>query len=252
MAVNAQMYLIVCPLVFLASVVDSIGGGGGLISLPAYLLAGLPAHMASGTNKFSACMGTALATARFFKSGVILLKPALAAACLALPTSYLGAWAQCLTPEYYVRVIMLVAIPIVAFLTLIRRDTREKNAPVTAKTIWICMGVGAVLGFYDGFFGPGMGTFLILAFIWLAGMQAVSASGSAKVVNLASNLAALVSFAVQGQILYQLAIPAAICSIAGGYIGASLALKVGARLVRFVMVAVLALVIVKLAADMFA
>ncbi|MEG2135573.1 MAG: sulfite exporter TauE/SafE family protein [Clostridia bacterium] len=253
MEITWMMLLTVCPLVFLASLVDSIGGGGGLISLPAYLLAGLPAQMASGTNKFSACFGTLFATIKYARGGKMLLKPALLAVVGALPGSYVGAWLQCQMSEETVRAFMLVAIPVVAVLLLFKRggeDSAEVKV-MTRKLGVLCFLIGLGCGLYDGFFGPGTGTILIMLFTWIVGMDMVSASGSAKLVNLASNAAALATFLAAGQVLIPLAIPATVCSVVGGYLGARLALKKGAKLIRYVMLGVLALLILKLIFDFF-
>lgn len=243
------MLLTVCPLVFLASLVDSIGGGGGVISLPAYLLAGLPAQTASGTNKFSACFGTLLATFRYLKGGKIMLAPALLAVIGAFPGSWVGAWIQCQLPEGAVRAFMLVAIPVVAAVLFIKPAKAAQLKEMTKKRLFLCFLIGLACGLYDGFFGPGTGTILIMLFTWCVGMDMVTASGTAKLVNLASNLAALISFLIEGRILILLALPATACSLAGGYLGASLALKKGARLIRPVMMGVLVLLIIKLALE---
>src|SRR5512133_1877040 len=111
-------YLIVCPLVFLAGFVDSIGGGGGLISLPAYLLAGIPPHLAIGCNKFSSCIGTSVSTARFFRNGYVQLRLALTAAGFALGGAAIGARISLLIPENVLRIVLLVILPVVAFFVL--------------------------------------------------------------------------------------------------------------------------------------
>ena len=215
-----------------AGFIDAIAGGGGLISLPAYLLAGLPAHLASGTNKLGALFGTAAATAKYARAGTIRLKAAVPAVLGALPGAYLGAQLLMLIPERAVQVFMMAAIPVVAGVMLWRGD--RMNHPNEGRTIrtWVCFIIGLAIGMYDGFFGPGTGTFLMLAFSMFCGMDLVSASGTSKLINLASNLAAMAAFLFSGNILFQLAIPAAICSIAGNMAGSSLALKKGARVIR--------------------
>ena len=251
MEVTWQMLLIVCPLVFLASFVDAIAGGGGLISLPAYLVAGLPPVYAAGSNKFSSSFGTLLATIRYFRSGKLLWQPALCAVLGALPGAYVGAELLKHTPEKLVYAIMLVAVPAVALLLVLRRNREAEPRPVTRRTLVQCVGVGLACGFYVGFFGPGTGTFLILLFTWLIGMDMVCASGTAKPVNLASNVAALTSFVIGGNVVYRLAVPAMLCSLVGGYVGSAMAVKKGARFIRGMMLAVMALLMVKLAADLF-
>lgn len=252
MEVTLRMLLIVCPLVFLASFVDAIAGGGGLISLPAYLVAGLPPVYAAGSNKFSSSFGTLLATIRYFRGGKLLWKPALCAVIGALPGAYVGAELLKVTPERFVSIFMLVAVPAVALLLVLRRDRQPEPKPVTGRTLVECLGVGLACGFYDGFFGPGTGTFLILLFTWLIGMDMVCASGTAKPVNLASNVAALTSFIIGGNVVYRLAIPAMICSLIGGYAGSAMALKRGARFIRVMMLAVMALLVIRMAANLIA
>lgn len=249
MEVTLQMLLTVCPLVFLASFVDAIAGGGGLISLPAYLVAGLPPVTAAANNKFSSTFGTLLATYRFFRGGKVLWKPALCAVVGALPGALIGAEVLKHTPERFVYTFMLIAVPIVAVLMLVRKDKDPEPKPITTKTLIQCVGVGLACGLYDGFFGPGTGTFLILLLTWLIGMDMVSASGTAKPVNLASNVAALISFISSGYIVYRLAVPAMLCSVVGGYLGSSMALKKGAKLIRAMMFVVMALLIIKLVTE---
>ena len=137
-------------------------------------------------------------------------------------------------------------------MVLLRRNVEPKPKPFTARTGAVCALIGLATGFYDGFFGPGTGTFLILLLTWAAGMDMVTASATAKPVNLASNISALITRIAAGNVLYALAIPATACSIAGGWLGSRLALKKGAKLVRWVMLGVLALLTVKLAAEWIA
>lgn len=250
MALTPKMYAIVLPMAFLAALVDSIGGGGGLISLPAYTLAGLDYGLASGCNKLSACSGTAMSVVRYFKGGKILWTPALFAAAGALPGAWLGTRLSLLLSNRFMHVFMLFAIPVVGALVALKRDVEVKPRPVTRRTLVLCLASGLVMGVYDGFFGPGMGTFLILLFTSLTGMDMVTASATAKPVNLASNLSSLITRIAAGQVIFALAVPAMCFSMAGGWIGSRLALKRGARFIRYVMLGVLALLVVKLAADL--
>ena len=250
MEVTLRMYLIVLPLAFLAATMDAIAGGGGVISLPAYLTAGLPPVEASGSNKFSAMFGSLLATIRFIRSGRMPYAPALLAAAGALPGSYLGAELLKRVSDQWMRVFLLFALPAAALLLIFGRIGDDPQ-PMTRKGLALCPVIGLVVGFYDGFFGPGTGTILILLFTGLLKMDMVSASGAAKLVNLASNLAAMVSLVIGGKVLFQLAVPAMVCSAAGGYLGAKLALVVGAKLIRAVMVGVFCLIMVTLVLEYF-
>ena len=249
MQITPRMYFIVLPMVFLASLVDAIAGGGGLISLPAYTLAGLNYDFASGNNKFSATFGTLMATVRYYRSGKILMTPALIAAALAFPGSWLGTRAAMALGDRLMRGFMVFAIPTVGLLVLFRGHGPERSRPVTRRQYPVCAGIGLVIGFYDGFFGPGTGTFLIVLFTSLLGMDMVTASATAKPVNLTSNIVSVVTRILSGDVLFALALPAMCMSIAGGWLGARLALTRGAKLIRVVMLVVLALLTLRLAAE---
>ena len=252
MTVTPAMYLIVLPMVFLAAVVDAIAGGGGLISLPAYTIAGLDYDFASGNNKFSSTFGTLMATIRYARSGALRVKPALIAAALALPGSWLGTRTAMALGSRFMHVFMVFAVPAVGVLVLLKRNEPTRSRPFTPGLYPVCAAIGLVIGFYDGFFGPGTGTFLILLFTWLLGMDMVAASATAKPVNLVSNIASLATRIAAGNVLFALAIPAMACSLAGGWLGARLALTRGAKLIRGVMLGVLALLTVRLAVEWLA
>lgn len=247
MQVTWQMALLVLPMVFLAACVDAIGGGGGLISLPVYQAAGLPYDLASGTNKFSAMFGTLSATVKYGRSGCIKWKQGLLASAAAIPAAWLGATAVSGLNEKVKQVMLLVLLPLMAIVLLSEKSLPAESKPETPARLWGCLAAGLLIGFYDGFFGPGTGTLLILFLVRWAGMDAVSASGTAKLVNLSSNVSALAKWIASGNVLFALAIPAACCGIAGGFIGSKIAMKRGAKAIRIVMLCVLALLIGKMA-----
>lgn len=251
MEIGPLSYLIVLPLVLLGSFIDAAAGGGGLITLPAYLLAGLPPHAASGTNKGSALCGTAAALLRYQRSGHIDWRAAIPAALFALPGSYLGAQLQMLLLPMTVRILVAVLLPVVAVPMLRNRELKPRVQPSLSsmRRAAACAGIGFAIGMYDGFFGPGTGTFLILAFSLLLGVDPVTASGSAKVVNLASNAAAFAAFAMNGQVMFTLAVPAAACCVLGGTLGAHFAVKKGTRLIRALIAVVLAFLLIRIAYD---
>lgn len=250
MQITASMYLIVLPMVFLAAIVDSVGGGGGLISLPAYTLAGLDYGMASGCNKFSACIATFSSTLRFWKSGKIKWGPSLCAVAGALPGAYLGTKISLLLSQEFMRMFMICAIPVVAVVMFLRRNTESREKPITKMRLVLCVIVGLVVGMYDGFFGPGTGTFLILLLNAVTGMDMVTASATSKPVNLASNISSLITRICAGQVIFALAVPAMFLAVAGAQIGTKLALTKGAKFIRWMMILVLILLIVKLIFDM--
>lgn len=244
--------LIVCPLVFLAGLVDSIAGGGGLISLTAYLLAGLPAHTALGTNKLSSSIGTVVATARMARGGYIKLRLAVPAAVGAVAGSAIGAKLALLTPDGIFQILLVVALPFVAFAVLRKRaiDTPDA-AEISPRRQYAVVAIASVvLGGYDGFYGPGTGTFMLIAFTAAAKLPVKQASGEVKVTNLASNVAALVTFFMHGAVWIGLGLVAAVFSIAGNYLGAGMVMKDGTKIVRPIIVVVLGLLFVKVLFDL--
>lgn len=236
------MLLIVCPLCFFAGLVDAIAGGGGMISLPAYYFAGLPLHVASGTNKLSASLGALTATWRFFRSGHIVWVSALSAALLALPGAALGTVVlNSMSDQQALRMVVLV-LPVVAVIVLMRLGALSPIIKLPkAAMVPVCALIGLVIGFYDGMVGPGTGTFLILLFTLIVGMSPVNASGSAKVVNLASNVASLVTHIASGNVLFGLGLPVAAFAIAGSWVGARMAIRGGEKMVRLMLFIVLLL-----------
>lgn len=250
MELTAASYLIVLPLVFLAGFIDSIAGGGGLISLPAYYLIGLPPDMAAGTNKMSAFFGTAVATGRYAAGRSIPWKEGLWALMGAVPFSFLGAELLKLLDAQVIKLSVLIALPIVAAFVLLNKDALKPRDLVGEKhRLPACLTIGALIGLYDGLVGPGTGTFLQILFVSVIGMEALMGSGAARLVNLGSNVAALVSLALSGHVLYALAIPAAVFGMAGNYLGSSLAITKGSKVIRGLLVVVLALLMVKLLSD---
>lgn len=250
MEITWQMFLIVCPLAFLAGFVDSVAGGGGLISLPAYYLAGLPPVLAAGTNKLSACLGTLAASVRFVRGGWVQFSVAVLAALGAFPGSWLGTTVLQLIPENVIRVMMIAAIPLVALVVL--RKGKEMQGVCRVPAGWfraVSFLIGFVVGFYDGLVGPGTGTFLILLFTMLLGMEAVTASGTAKLVNLASNVASLTTLLFAGKVLIGLGIPVALFAIGGNYLGAGMTIRKGTGFIRGMLMVVLALLLAKMVLD---
>ena len=226
-------YLIVCPLVFLAGFIDSIAGGGGLISLPAFLIAGVPPHMALGTNKLSSTMGTTVSTIRYGKNGFIHGKIAM----------------SLLVSESVIKNMMIVILPIVAYYVLRNKnmgagegiDTLPEN-----RVLAIAIMAAFVVGMYDGFYGPGTGTFLILILTGVAKMNIQKASGLTKVINLSSNIAALVTFIINGKVMYPLGFAAAVFCIGGHYIGSGMVVNNGQKIVRPIVLVVLTILFIKI------
>lgn len=251
MQVTWQMLLTVCPLVALAGFVDSIAGGGGLISLPAYYLAGLPASTAAGTNKLSACMGTTLATYNYGRSGKIDKRIGLCAGLGSLIASVLGVLVMKQLSDQAVRILVMCCLPVAAVFTLRGHGQAQQRKEFSAHTTAvIALLIGLAIGFYDGLVGPGTGTFLILLFVHIFGLDDVIASGTAKVPNLCSNIAALTSLFVTGDVIWLLGLPAGLCAMAGAALGSRLTIKRGSGMIRKMMFIVLILLLVKMITDM--
>ena len=252
MQLSLSMFLIVCPLLFLAGLIDSIGGGGGLISLPAYILAGLPAHLAIGTNKMSAFPGTALTTARFAKNRMIDLKLALPSIITAILGSFIGARIAIRLDENFIKYMMLVVLPVAALIVLNPKLFNENGANEFAhdrKTYVIVCVSAFVIGIYDGLYGPGTGTFLIIAFTVFAGMNVAKANGQAKIINLTTNITAFMIYLLNGRAVIPLGIAGAVCGMLGNYVGSGLALKNGSKLTRPVILTVLLILLIRILTD---
>ena len=245
-----EQYLIVCPLVFLAGLIDSIAGGGGLISLPAYLIAGVPPHIALGTNKTSSSMGTVVSAAKLAKNGFVDRRTAIPGGLCAVAGAIVGATISLYVEDTVITHMMIVILPVVAFYVLRSRTLgeSEKTGPLTGgRLIGAVCGIGLVMGIYDGFYGPGTGTFLLLLLTGLAHLDTRRAAGTTKVMNLSSNLAALATFLINGKVYYSLGLVSGLFCIAGHYIGSSLVVRGGRRVVRPMILVVLCILFGKLA-----
>ncbi|MFD0896845.1 sulfite exporter TauE/SafE family protein [Loigolactobacillus binensis] len=246
-------FLIVCPLVFLAGFVDAIAGGGGLISLPAYIMTGIPVHFAVGTNKVSSAMGTAVATFEFARSGYIRLKLAFLSAITAIIGSFIGALIALQLSDYYFRLILLIVLPATALYLLLNRHALHAN-PLALTTLsqrqfsWTLV-IALTLGIYDGFYGPGTGTFLLLLLTGLAHLPIDLAAGNTKVINLATNITALLVYLNGGKILFLLGIVAGIFSIVGNHLGARYYKRYGSAIARPIIIIVLLIFFVKTVYD---
>ena len=242
----------ICVGVFAAAFVDSIGGGGGLISLPVYLMAGLPYHNALGTNKLSSCIGTAASTFRYIKNGCVNWPLAIGSVALAVGGAWVGTRAQLAVDEKYLQYTLLVVLPIVAAVMLFRKSQLpeqpgEIKPGVQKLIVW---SASLIIGIYDGFYGPGTGTFLLLVFCYLGKMDVRTASGNVKLANFASNVGSLATALFAGTTVVPIGLIAAVFSIAGHYLGAGLNLKNGSKVVRPVILVVLALLAAKVITDM--
>lgn len=242
-----------CSFAFLAGFMDSMVGGGGLIQLPALLILLPYAPLATvfGTNKLVSIAGTSVAARQYARHVKLDWPTLLPAAGAAFVCSGLGARAVSLVQTDLLRPAILVLLVAVAVYVFSKKDFGAVHAPKLSPGVrrWAGIGVGGVLGFYDGFFGPGTGSFLIFTFIGVFGLNFLSASASSKVVNAATNLAAVLLFGLTGHILYGLALPMAACNIGGSVLGTRLAVAKGSRFVRVLFLVVLSGIILRFAYD---
>ena len=235
----------------LAGLLDSIAGGGGVITLPALLAAGLPPHLALGTNKGQSVVGATLSLLRYVRAGLVDRGRARAALVCGALGALCGAELLLYVPPTTLRPVVLVLLPLAVFAVVLgpRIRSRELALPASRAGL-LAAAIALVLGAYDGFFGPGTGTFLIAAFVMLLGQDVVRASADAKVVNFASNLASVALFASAGTVAWSVALPMALGQLVGTWTGTHLVLRGGERVVRAAVVLVALLLVAKLASDM--
>lgn len=248
MELTLKTFLIVCPLIFLGSFVDAIAGGGGLITLPAYLLAGVPVHGAIATNKLSSSIGTTISTVRYCRRGFFDLKSAIPSVIAALVGSSIGAALSLRVSEKPLQIALLAVLPVVAFFVLKNKQfaSHEKFVADSFRIIALITAIAFIVGMYDGFYGPGTGTFLLLLFTSVCKMDLETASGNVKLINLASNVAALVTYLINGKVLVLLGLVAAVFSIGGHYVGAGMMMKKGTAIVKPIIIAVLVILFTKI------
>lgn len=253
MELTFERGLIVAVGVFLAAFMDAIAGGGGIISVPTYLLAGLPPHLALGTNKVSSGIGSIASTLRYIKSGYVNWQLGIPSIVLALIGSHFGTRLQLMVPETYLQYLLLIILPAVAFIVLRQRKLPEEPGKIEKKRqLAIVCAAAFIIGGYDGFYGPGTGTFLLLIFCNLAKMDVRTAGGNVKLVNWASNISALFTSLLNGKVFLALGLIGAATSLAGHYIGSGLAIKNGSKIVRPTVVFVLLLLAVKVVQGLLA
>ena len=238
---------------FFAGTVDAIAGGGGLITLPALLAAGLPPHIALGTNKGQSVWGSGAALVAFWRAKRVDKRQALFAFPLGLAGAITGAELVLLVDKQALRPIVIAMLVGAALLLVIKKPSRdEDDIPVEKRNRYLAYacGLAFVIGGYDGFFGPGTGTFLIVGFVALCGKSMTRATADAKVVNFASNLASITAFAMAGTVAWRVALPMAVGQLAGGIVGARLAIKGGTKLIRAMVLLVSGALVAKLVIDL--
>ena len=240
-------FLIVCPLTFLGGFVDAVAGGGGLISLPAYMIAGVPVHNAIATNKLSSGMGTTVSTYRLAKLGHIPWRKAALCIVMAMIGSSTGAKLALMVDAELFKRLMLVIIPLTAVYVMRNKTMGEPKEPLgNTKTMVRASLVALIIGAYDGFYGPGTGTFLILLLSAYAHFGLGEANGVAKSINLTTNLTSLAVYLLNGKVIILLGLAGGIFGIIGNYIGVTFFEKKGAKAVKPLMIAVLVIFFIRI------
>ncbi len=243
---------IVCAMGFLASTIDAIAGGGGLISLPALLFVGIPPHLALGTNKLASTAGSLTSSLTFAKSGKVNFNLVKWQIPFTLLGATLGVWSVLRVSSEFLNKAVLLLILVVGLYTVLRKNLGVEDKFSGLSTGKIALGClfAFMIGFYDGFFGPGTGSFLIFAFITVFGFDFVAASANAKVLNFTSNIVSLALFAFSGKIVYTYGIAMALFMLIGSHVGSKLAISRGAQLVKPIFVTMCFLVGLKLLYNM--
>lgn len=235
---------------FVAGFVDAIAGGGGLVTVPALLGFHLPTHFALGTNKGQSVFGATASVVSFARKGAIDRGRALPAFLFALVGAFAGAAIQLAVPKEPLRPVALALLVVAAALVALRPVLLRGAAPAEPRPRpSAAAAIAFVLGLYDGFFGPGTGTLLVIAYVTFLGDPMTRASGNAKVANFASNLASVVLFAVRGTVIWKISIPMAVGNALGAALGVRVALKRGDDFIRVVLLVVVVALALKLGWD---
>lgn len=222
-------------LIFFSGIVDSLAGGGGLISLPAYLAAGLNPALLLGTNKLSSCIGTTVSAVRYGRNARFDLKSFAPVIVVSLIGSWIGAEAGQLLSPWILRYLLLAAIPVVGYAVFSRHDfgRTDRSAGFAHSELRArSMAISFPLGIYDGFFGPGTGTFLALAFTRFCRYDLLKATTCTKILNLTSNFSAMIAFLWAGRTHVALGLSMGGLNVAGNYVGSHLGIRRGASVIR--------------------
>ena len=242
-------YLLLGVAAFSAGLVDAVVGGGGLIQLPTMfsVFPNMAPATLIGTNKLASIFGTSVAAVSYARRVAIAWSVAAPAAIAALVFAFLGAYTVTQVSAEFMRLLLPIVLVAVAVYTFARKDFGSVHAPVHSgvKEQTLALLVGSGIGFYDGFFGPGTGSFLVFLFVRIFGFDFLGATAVAKIVNVACNFAALIWFGYSGHLIWQLGLLMAVCQIGGAFIGSRLAMKHGSGFVRQLFLIVVSLLILK-------
>lgn len=241
--------LLICAAYLFAGIIDSISGGGGLITVPVMLATGIPASYITGTNQCSAFLGTYAAVYRYVKSKRVHFPSALVTLPFSVMGAVLGAKLNLLMPERYLEIFMIVMVPVIAGFLLLNKKLGEADRidTLTKRQIVLrSMAIGLVIGTYQGFYGPGGGTFFMLAFAAFLKLSLVSATGNTRFIVSISSIASVLTYALSGVIIWKIVLAATLLYMLGSYIGAGLAIKNGSKLIRPITLGVTGLLLIKI------
>lgn len=243
-----QHLIWMCPMLFVAGFIDAIAGGGGLIAMPTYMMAGMPIHLVYGCNKFQCAFGSTAAAWRYLKSGCLDLKITAISAVTSFLFSMVGTRIIFYMEEEQIRAMLMVLLPLTAVVIIFVKNAwnfTEKYQPLTRRNVLCALSVGMIIGIYDSLYGPRAGTIAMLLYTFFFHYDVRTSSGNAKLVLIVSNYTALLGYLISGNVFFPVAVPAAISNILGNYLGAGFAVKKGAKLIRPLMIGVVTVLIVK-------
>ncbi len=247
MELEIWVIALLCSAYFAAGFIDSIAGGGGLISVPAFLLTGTPPEVVLGTNKLASCCGMATALRNYARSGLVVWRAAWVGVPVVLVGAALGAKALLFFDSEAVGKIIVALLPLGILATFMPKKDQGKHQDITPRGLYVHLPIIClILGFYEGFFGPGAGSFFILAQHFILRFGLLQASATTKLLNLGAGLSAVVVLMWHGKVLYLLALPLAAANICGNYMGSKLAIRIGAAFVRRLLSVSLSLLFISL------
>jgi len=252
---ETYLLILLCIAAFFAGFVDAIVGGGGLIQTPVALIAlpNLAVSTVIGSLKIPAFSGTAFAARQYLKKVEMNWKLLFIMAIIAFSAAFLGSNVLTLVSNNFMKPILLVVLSVIAIYTFTKKNFgihQEKNLS-PKRQLALAVVMSSCIGFYDGFIGPGTGSFLVLGFVAILGFDFLHASANAKMVNLATNFGSICLFILKGKIIWAIAIPMAICNAMGGWVGAKLAIKKGNGFIRIFFLVVVIGTLIRFGYDVF-
>jgi uncharacterized membrane protein YfcA len=255
MHVSPEQIFLLCTAAFAAGFVDAIVGGGGLIQTPAalILLRQYPVVTAIGCTKIPSFSGTLFAALQYLKKVKLNYTLTLVMCVIAFFSSFAGSELLSLVSNEFMKPVLLIILAAVAVYTYTKKDFGQHEAKNHSpkKELRFAIAISLIIGFYDGFIGPGAGSFLILAFISLLGYDFLHASAQAKLVNLSTNLGSIVLFTIKGKIIWIVALPMAACNAVGGILGARMAIMRGNKFIRIFFLVIIVGTLARFAWDVF-